>query len=150
MIKIIFLICSLLLLGSCKQEKNKTPFNISELSQTMKQDSIVTQYFEAMANSFKIRSENEINMKKYIEITNQHNQDICNIKKEKFNGNIPMENLALANCKIITLSEVFNHKYPFVKDLNKRQRKELITSLKINPILDIDAIKKKAEKHVEH
>lgn len=136
-----------LLLFSCS--KNIYDLPISEQSKLMKEDPIVMDFFRAISISAKILTEGDLDLKKYREIVKPYKGDICNIKKEIFNGDSVMEKFADINCQMLTTGKAYHAKYPFIKDLSEEERKELIKPLIVKNDYDMETVKKNAKKRFE-
>lgn len=129
---------------SCTQKEESVHLNTQ--TEAMKKDPVVTKYFEALAASAKIMAEGGLDLSTYQAIIAEAKQDVCDVDKKIFNGDVEMENFAHSKCLIKISGQKFFAKYPFVKQLDEADKRELLTPLMIEPDYNMDKIKRNAER----
>lgn len=119
-----------LLFTSCYND-GPPSIEIQEQAELMSQDTVVTNYFEAMSTTFKISSENLglFQLNKYYSLLKEENTNHCDIKKEVFDGNENLEKFAEASCELLKLSEAFIVEYPDFSNMKRADRRAIIRIL---------------------
>lgn len=131
---IISFLCIILTFGSCTKEADMS--HIVAQAKLMKDDPVSIEYFNTLSSFARLLREEDINLKAYHQKLKKYNVHPCKVNKEFFDGDIVMENYAVADCNLRTANKIFKQKYPSIKQLSKEERLALFRQLLPRPKLN--------------
>ena len=140
----------LFIFSSCNQEsQERNAINLTEQSELMMQDPVVTEYFSTMAAMFNLSREGDFTNTSYYAILTKENGDHCSIKKEAFDGNIDMENFAKIKCNLSSLGKKYREKYPEIRKMSRKDKAILLGPIRRKTAMAMTVDPKEAIAHAE-